>query len=311
MGLKYSLATATLLVLSSVCLFGQGDRGAITGVVTDTSGSAVPNVTLEVVNTGTNARFDTSAPVPAPTPRRPAGREYDLTARQPASLLTFNAEFRSRPTRPPPLISAQRRSRYGKRNSPGRRTADSDRIGRRRNGRESKQFLDMPLTLGGGIRNPSNFIKLSPGVSPTGTWTKSISGGGGFQDQIYYDGIALSRGDLSNDAEVNPSVDAIAEFKLITNNYSAEYAHAMGGVTSFTMKSGTNNFTARALSSCATKSWMPADSSRPRALHPNRTNGAAPWADPLFFRSSITARTRRSGSSPSTSSIAAAELLPA
>ena len=41
---------------------------------------------------------------------------------------------------------------------------------------ESKQFLDMPLTLGGGIRNPSNFIKLSPGVSPTGTWTKSISG---------------------------------------------------------------------------------------------------------------------------------------
>ena len=91
----------------------------------------------------------------------------------------------------------------------------------------SKQFLDMPLTLGGGIRNPSNFIKLSPGVSPTGTWTKSISGGGGFQDQIYYDGIALSRGDLSNDAEVNPSVDAIAEFKLITNNYSAEYAHAM------------------------------------------------------------------------------------
>ena len=106
---------------------------------------------------------------------------------------------------------------------------------------ESKQFLDMPLTLGGGIRNPSNFIKLSPGVSPTGTWTKSISGGGGFQDQIYYDGIALSRGDLSNDAEVNPSVDAIAEFKLITNNYSAEYAHAMGGVTSFTMKSGTND----------------------------------------------------------------------
>ena len=92
----------------------------------------------------------------------------------------------------------------------------------------SKQFLDMPLTLGGGIRNPSNFIKLSPGVSPTGTWTKSISGGGGFQDQIYYDGIALSRGDLSNDAEVNPSVDAIAEFKLITNNYSAEYAHAHG-----------------------------------------------------------------------------------
>ena len=33
---------------------------------------------------------------------------------------------------------------------------------------------------------------------------------------------------------------AIAEFKLISNNYSAEYSHALGGVTSFTMKSGGN-----------------------------------------------------------------------
>ena len=45
---------------------------------------------------------------------------------------------------------------------------------------------------------------------------------------------------LRNDAEVNPSVDAIGEFKLVTNNYSAEYTHALSGVTSFTMKSGTN-----------------------------------------------------------------------
>ena len=39
---------------------------------------------------------------------------------------------------------------------------------------------------------------------------------------------------------MNPSVDAIGEFKLVTNNYSAEYTHALSGVTSFTMKSGTN-----------------------------------------------------------------------
>ena len=106
---------------------------------------------------------------------------------------------------------------------------------------ESKQFLDMPLTMSGQMRTPRRFMKLSPGVAPSGTWTRSISGGGGFQDQIYYDGIALSRGDQSQDDEVTPSVEAIAEFKLITNNYSAEYAHAMGGITSYTMKSGTND----------------------------------------------------------------------
>src|SRR5215468_350520 len=105
---------------------------------------------------------------------------------------------------------------------------------------DNKRFVDLPLTLGGGIRNPSAFIYLSPGVSPGSTWEKHIGGGGSFNDQIYYDGIALSRGDLANDAEVNPSVDAIGEFKLVTNNYSAEYTHALSGVTSFTMKSGTN-----------------------------------------------------------------------
>jgi len=103
-----------------------------------------------------------------------------------------------------------------------------------------KRFLDLPLTLGGGIRNPSSFIFLSPGVTPGGTWEKHIAGGGSFNDEVYYDGIALSRGDLLNDSEVNPSVDAIQEFKLITNNYSAEYTHALAGVTSYTMKSGTN-----------------------------------------------------------------------
>ena len=45
---------------------------------------------------------------------------------------------------------------------------------------------------------------------------------------------------MANDGEVNPSVDAIGEFKLVTNNYSAEYTHALSGVTSFTMKTGTN-----------------------------------------------------------------------
>ncbi len=104
---------------------------------------------------------------------------------------------------------------------------------------DSRSFLDLPLTLGGGIRDPSAFIFLAPGVSGT-TWEKHVGGSGSFTDQVYFDGIALVRGDLANDAEVAPSVDAIAEYKLITNNYSAEYAHALGGVTSFTMKSGTN-----------------------------------------------------------------------
>jgi len=236
-----SLKLFGLLFLSTLA-FAQGDRGAITGLITDKSGAAVPNVAIEVVNTATNARFDTVST--GTGSYRLVGLPigfYDLTAK----AAGFNAsvqravQIQTNQTATIDIglnVGAVTESVTVQGGVPLIQTesADVSMVV------ESKQFLDLPLTLGGGIRNASSFIKLSPGVSPTGTWTKSISGGGGFQDQVYYDGIALSRGDLSNDSGVNPSVDAIAEFKLITNNYSAEYAHAMGGITSFTMKSGTN-----------------------------------------------------------------------
>jgi len=240
----------TVLAVFGAVAFAQGDRGAVTGVITDKSGAAVPNVAIEVVNTATNVRSETVSTGTGAyrLVGLPIGL-YNLSAKV-NGFNTFQQtgiQIQTNQTVAIDInltVGAVTESVTVQGAVPLIQTESTD-VGIVV---ESKQFLDMPLALGGGIRNPSNFIKLSPGVSPTGTWTKSISGGGGFQDQVYYDGIALSRGDLSNDAEVNPSVDAIAEFKLITNNYSAEYAHALGGVTSFTMKSGTNQFHGTAFS---------------------------------------------------------------
>src|ERR1700721_2153843 len=39
-----------------------------------------------------------------------------------------------------------------------------------------------------------------------------------------------------------PSVDAVQEFKVITNNFAAEYGHAAGSIVSATIKSGTNQY---------------------------------------------------------------------
>ena len=39
---------------------------------------------------------------------------------------------------------------------------------------------------------------------------------------------------------VKPSIDAIQEFKISTNSFSAEYGRATGGVVNVTIKSGTN-----------------------------------------------------------------------
>lgn len=46
---------------------------------------------------------------------------------------------------------------------------------------ESKRFLDLPLTMSGQMRTPSRFMKLSPGVAPSNTWTRSISGTAAFR----------------------------------------------------------------------------------------------------------------------------------
>lgn len=236
------LFSPVALLFAAASLFAQGDRGTITGVVLDSTGAAVPAVQIEAVHEATNFRAETVSTSTGAyrLVALPVGI-YNLTAKAPGFQTYVRSGLQIQVNQTATIDIALRVGEVTETitvegGAPLIQTESSD-VGMVV---ESKRFLELPLTLGGGIRNPSSFIKLSPGVDPRSTWNKSISGGGSFQDMTYYDGIALSRGDLSNDGEVNPSVDAIGEFKLITNNYSAEYSHALGGITTFTMKSGTN-----------------------------------------------------------------------
>jgi hypothetical protein len=47
---------------------------------------------------------------------------------------------------------------------------------------------------------------------------------------------------LGNNAVVDPNPDAVEEFKILTNNYQAEYGRTSGGIVNQVLKSGTNNF---------------------------------------------------------------------
>src|SRR5579872_991099 len=239
-----SLAVVAIgVTLFSASLFGQADRGSITGTITDASGALMANVPLTVQNEATNLTYATTS--------SPSGAYSFLNL--PVGTYTLTAEFKGFQRQEVKGIQVQVNQqaridvsmRLGEVNQTVEVQAtaamiqtDSTDVG---TVIDNKRFLDLPLTLGGGIRDPSAFIFLAPGVSGN-TWEKHIGGSGSFTDQVYFDGIALTRGDLSNDAEVAPSVDTVDEYKLITNNYSAEYAHALGGVTGFTMKSGTNEF---------------------------------------------------------------------
>lgn len=238
-----TISRLTLLLTITASLFAQADRGSISGTITDSSGAAAPGVPLTLQNQATNLTYSAASSA--------AGAYSFLNLPVGVYNLTAAAKGFQRSETTGIQVQVNQQSRVDISLQVGDVTqtvevqasapliqSESTDVG---TVIDSNRFLNLPLTLGGGIRDPSAFIFLAPGVSGN-TWEKHVGGSGSFTDQVYFDGIALTRGDLSNDAEVAPSVDAIGEYKLITNNYSAEYAHALGGVTSFNMKSGTNEF---------------------------------------------------------------------
>lgn len=109
----------------------------------------------------------------------------------------------------------------------------------------NKAIVDMPL-------NGRNYIQLA--LLSAGT-TQPIGGRfGGFsaagqrtvQNNYMLDGIDNNNVQLAaqgSQAEaVQPSVDAVQEFRISTNAYSAEFGRAAGGVINATIKSGSNEF---------------------------------------------------------------------
>lgn len=111
---------------------------------------------------------------------------------------------------------------------------------------DNQRIVEMPLNG----RNYIDLALMSGGAvqSAPGSRIGGFSAGGQRVSQNNYimDGIDNNSVELAaagRRAEmVQPSIDAIAEFKVQTNAYSAEFGRGMGGVVNLTIKSGTNGF---------------------------------------------------------------------
>ena len=120
---------------------------------------------------------------------------------------------------------------------------------------ENKRIAEMPLNL----RNYLELAKFSAGVLSArslgrGARTAGEDGQEGgfiglgqraFQTNVLLDGVDNSSrgsgGPLGYQAQaVKPPVDLVAEFKVVTNNNSAEYGYRMGPKVLVSTKSGTN-----------------------------------------------------------------------
>ena len=113
---------------------------------------------------------------------------------------------------------------------------------------ESKQITELPL-LG---RNPYALAMLVPGVRPSigvnnipvdqiSTVSYAINGQRAANNEFLLDG-APNSAPAQNQPVINATPDLVQEFKVETNNFSAEYGKAAGGVFNVITRSGTNEF---------------------------------------------------------------------
>ncbi len=103
----------------------------------------------------------------------------------------------------------------------------------------TQAIMDLPLSIGGGIRSNMSFVILTPGV--IGSSGNPRIGGGMLDGQSEQLDGAESQSERRNDPAMNGiSVEGVEEFKVQSSSYSAEYGRTSDGVINWATKSGTN-----------------------------------------------------------------------
>lgn len=248
-----SLAVLCLLFLGlSFHAFGQ--EATILGTVTDPSGSVVPNVkvTITHVETGESRSSTTNDAGQYVAPGLPIGH-YNVSAKATGfgiaerSGVTVNVNDRARIDFVLKVGTTQENVTVEA--NAVQVQADSSEVSSVINGQQVSE-------LGVNGRSVYSLYALTPGASsvqgdlviPTpvsGDSNVSINGQrAGHNLQLLDGGENLDRGGSS--ASVMPSMDAIAEFRDLTSNYSAEYGLSGAATITTVVKSGTTTFHASA-----------------------------------------------------------------
>ena len=104
----------------------------------------------------------------------------------------------------------------------------------------SRQILDLPLLN----RNFLDLALLSPGITVGAGGNAanySVNGQREFANSIVVNGFEVT-GNRNNDTHIEPSVDAVEEFKAVTVGYAPEFGRSGGGVIAVQTRSGSNEF---------------------------------------------------------------------
>jgi len=107
-----------------------------------------------------------------------------------------------------------------------------------------RNYADLALLSTNAVKSPISATFSATGTPREGAF--NVNGMRSTYNNFLLDGLDNNAYGTSNQGYsaqlVQPSPDALAEFKVITSNYSAEYGRVGGAVVNAVMKSGTNEF---------------------------------------------------------------------
>jgi hypothetical protein len=239
------------VVLVSLCaavsLLAQGNTGAILGTIADSSGAVVPAAKVVVSNLDTGEAF--------PTTTDGVGN-YSVRFLQPDhyKVEAEAAGFR-KAIRTDIALDLAREFRVdfvleaGGVTEAITVTGGADLVetetGTISSTMESTQVTSLPLF----DRDAQKLALLIPGVMESNTTASGAAGGysrlinGGLigRDAFFVDGANIVN-HVYGTNPYNPNPDTLAEFKVLTNSFSAEYGDTGGGVMVAVTKSGSNEF---------------------------------------------------------------------
>ena len=249
-------ARALLLVLLCSLLsqsaFGQAEAGSVAGTVTDQSGAMVTGATVIVKNLGTNAARITQSSATgdyAVVGLAPATYEVTVTA---GAFKPFTAKVEVTVGR---HVTLAARLSVGATTTEVRVVAEGGTAVNTRT-QELSQIIDTEqlAQLPSLTRNPYDFIALLGNVSNTDNTTSNSTSGQNIHNrgvgyslngqrqsgtEILLDGVENVNWFQFSVGQAIP-VDAVQEYSIVTNNYTAEYGRASGGIVNVTTKPGSN-----------------------------------------------------------------------
>ena len=239
-------SVAALLLLASTQVFGQtAGLGTISGVVVDATGSAVPAATVLVANEskGIRRELTTNGDGVFNAPALKPDNGYHVTVSK-SGFSTFDAKDitlavgQTVNLRIDLSVAASSTAIEVTSQAQLMEDAKTD-VSQLVN---SRQILDLPING----RRVDSFVLLTPGVVPDGTFGLISFRGVAGHNTFLTDGNDTTNSYYNENAgrtriASQISQDAVQEFQVISNNFSAEYGHAMGGVVNTITKSGSNN----------------------------------------------------------------------